>query len=67
MKRLLFAVGVLLTLSSCATQTKLISETPQTTRKAIVYEDKVVVVTETTITREKFDEVMAKRKKEGAN
>ena len=68
MKRLLFTVGVLLTLMSCgATQTQMISETPLTTRKAIVYEDKVVVVTETTITREKFDEVMSKWKKEGAN
>lgn len=67
MKKLLFTVGVLLTLASCAPQAQLISETPRTTRKAIVYEDKVVVVTETTITREKFDEVMSKRKKEGAN
>ena len=67
MRKLLFTIGVLLTLTSCAPQAQLISETPRTTRKAIVYEDKVIVVTETTITREKFDEVMAKRKKEGAN
>ena len=60
MKKLL-AIIVLATLTSCGASTQLISETPQTTRKAIVYDDKVVVVTETTITKEHYNRLITKR------
>lgn len=60
MKKLL-AIVVLATLTSCGASTQLISETPQTTRKAIVYDDKVVVVTETTITKEHYNRLITKR------
>lgn len=62
MKKLL-AIIVLATLTSCGASTQLISSTPQTTRKAIVYDDKVVVVTETTITKEHYNKLIAKHNK----
>lgn len=62
MKKLL-AIVVLATLTSCGASTQLISETPQTKRKAIVYDDKVVVVTETTITKEHYNRLITKRNK----
>jgi len=62
MKKLL-SIVVLMVLTSCGATTQLaISETPQTTREAIVYEDRVVVVTKTTVTRERFDEIYSKWK-----
>ena len=61
MKKLILIVGVLLALSSCAPTQQLISETPQTKREAFVYDDVVVVVTKTTITREHYDRLIASR------
>ena len=62
MKKILIIV-VLATLTSCGASTQLISETPQTTRKAIIYNDKVVVVTETTITKEHYNRLITKHNK----
>jgi hypothetical protein len=39
----------------------MISETPTSTRQAIVYEDKVVIVTKTTITKEHYERLVAAR------
>jgi len=54
-------LGVL-AFTACAPSAKLVYEKGNTTREAIVYEDRVVVVTKTTVTKEQFDEVMARRK-----
>lgn len=61
--------GVLLAMTSCGPTQQLISETPQTKREAFVYDNKVVIVTETTITREHFDRLIARRdtSKKGPN
>ena len=48
--------------TSCST-TQLISETPVTVRKAVIYDDKVVVVTETTITKEHYNRLVSDEKK----
>ena len=48
--------------ASCST-TKVISDTPITKRKAVIYDDKVVVVTETTITREHYNRLVSEDKK----
>lgn len=61
MKKLILLTGVLLALSSCAPSQQLISKTPQTTREAIVYDNKVVIVTKTTITKDRYNELMASR------
>ena len=61
MKKLMILLGVL-AFTACAPSAQLVYEKGNTTREAIVYEDRVVVVTKTTVTKEKFDEIMAKRK-----
>lgn len=61
MKRIFMTLGVLLAFTACAPTAQIVYEKGNTTREAIVYEDRVVVVTKTTVTREKFDEVMQKR------
>lgn len=69
MKKLMLVAGVLLALSSCAPTQQLISETPQTKREAFVYDNKVVIVTETTITKDHYERLMASREesKKGPN
>ena len=62
MKNILFiASTILFTISSCAPQQELISETPKTTRIAEIYNNKVVIVTKTTITKEHYEELVAAR------
>lgn len=61
MRKKMIIMGVFLALASCAPTQQLISETPQTKREAFVYDNKVVIVTETTITREHFDRLVANR------
>ena len=60
----MLVAGVLLALSSCAPTQQLISETPQTKREAFVYDDKVVIVTKTTINRDHYDSLIEKRKQQ---
>ena len=62
MKKLILLTGVLLALTSCGPTQQLISETPQTKREAFVYDDKVVIVTKTTIDRDHYDSLIEKRK-----
>lgn len=52
---------MLLTFMSCGPTQELISKTPQTKREAIVYEDKVVIVTRTTITKDHYEKLIASR------
>ena len=61
MRKLMILLGVL-AFTACAPSAQLVYEKGNTTREAIVYEDRVVVVTKTTVTKEQFEEVMAKRK-----
>lgn len=60
--RALLLVLMLGLFASC-TSTKIISETPVTKRKAVIYDNKVVVVTETTITREHYNRLVSEDKK----
>lgn len=62
MKKFLLSLGVLFALASCAPTAQLVYEKNNTTREAIVYEDHVVVITKTTVTKEQFEEAMKKRK-----
>lgn len=57
----LVIMGMLLTFMSCGPTQELISKTPQTKREAIVYEDKVVIVTRTTITKDHYEKLIASR------
>ena len=66
MRKLMILLGVL-AFTACAPSAQLVYEKGNTTREAIVYEDRVVVVTKTTVTKEKFDEIMAKRKEVANN
>jgi 4-hydroxy-3-methylbut-2-enyl diphosphate reductase IspH len=54
---------MLLTFASCGPTQELISETPKTTREAIIYEDKVVIVTRTTISKDHYERLVASREK----
>ncbi len=68
MEKLLIIAGLVIAFTSCAPQKQLISKTPKTTRVAEVYEDRVVIVTKTTISKEHFEELVATRKtKKDAN
>ena len=63
MKNVLFIVSmILLATSSCTPQKQLISETPKTTRIAEIHDNKVVIITKTTITKEHYEELVASRK-----
>lgn len=66
MKKLMILLGVL-AFTACAPSAQLVYEKGNTTREAIVYEDRVVVVTKTTVTKEQFEEAMARRKSVAAN
>lgn len=61
MRKLMILLGVL-AFTACAPSAQLVYEKGNTTREAIVYEDRVVVVTKTTVTKEQFKEAMARRK-----
>jgi hypothetical protein len=61
MRKLLTIVGLITVFTSCTPQEQLISPNPLSTRKAMVYENKVVIVTKTTISREHFEELIAIR------
>lgn len=53
---------VLLTIASCSPKRELVSNTPKTTREAFVYDDKVVIVTETVITKDEYNRLINSRK-----
>jgi len=57
MKNLVIMV-MLLTFASCGPTQELI-----TTREAVIYEDKVVIVTKTTISKDHYQELIASRNK----
>jgi protein involved in sex pheromone biosynthesis len=63
MKKLLLVVSSLLLLASCGPSQELISKTPKTTREAVIYEDKVVIVTKTTISKDHYEQLVASREK----
>ena len=68
MKKLLMIAGLVIAFTSCAPQKQLISKNPKTTRVAEVYNDKVVIVTKTTISKEHYEELITSRKtKKDAN
>ena len=54
---------MLLTFASCGPTQELISDTPKTTREAVIYEDKVVIVTKTTISKDHYEKLVASREK----
>ena len=60
MKKLMILLGVL-AFTACAPSAQLVYENGNTTRQAIIYEDRVVVITKTTVSKEQFEEVMDKR------
>ena len=53
---------IMLGMTSCSTSnfaTHTISETPSTTRQALVYDDHVVIVTRTKITLDQYNKIVA--------
>tara|TARA_X000001382_G_scaffold62397_1_gene43044 strand:+ start:4505 stop:4717 length:213 start_codon:yes stop_codon:yes gene_type:complete len=66
MKKLMISLGVL-AFTACAPTAQLVYEKGNTTREALIYEDRVVVVTKTTVTKEQFEEAMEKRKSVATN
>ena len=58
MKRLMILVIGIVLLGSCSVTHK-ISETPTREREAIIYENKVVVITKTTLTIEEYNRLIA--------
>ena len=60
MKKLMILLGVL-AFTACAPSAQLVYEKGNTTREAIIYDDRVVVITKTTVSKEQFKEVMDKR------
>ena len=52
MKKLMISLGVL-AFTACAPTAQLVYEKGNTTREALIYEDRVVVVTKTTVTKGK--------------
>lgn len=63
MKKMIILAGLMLTITSCVSKRQIVHTTPHTVREAVVYEDHVVVITKTKVSREHFDQVMAKRNK----
>ena len=62
----MISLGVL-AFTACAPTAQLVYEKGNTTREALIYEDRVVVVTKTTVTKEQFEEAMEKRKSVATN
>ena len=59
MKKLLL-IGVAAVMTACSSSNFVahqISETPQTTRQALIYEDHVVIVTRTKMSLERYNEI----------
>ena len=60
MRKLMILLGVL-AFTACAPTAQIVHQNGKTTREAIVYDDHVVIVSKTVITKEQFKEVMDKR------
>lgn len=61
MKKLLL-IGVALVMTACSSTNFVahkISETPKTTRQALIFEDHVVIVTRTKMTIEEYNRIVA--------
>ena len=61
MKKIMLIMGVL-AFTACAPTAQIVHQSGKTTREAIVYDDHVVIVSKTIITKEQFKEVMDKKK-----
>jgi len=62
MKKFLFTIGVATVLTACSTNNFVahkISETPKTTRQALIFEDHVVIVTRTKMTLDEYNRIVA--------
>jgi len=62
MKKLLFTIGVAMVLASCSTAnfaTHNVSETPTTTRQALIFDDHVVIVTKTKMSIDQYNRIVA--------
>jgi ABC-type Fe3+-hydroxamate transport system substrate-binding protein len=61
MKKLLL-IGVALVMTACSSTNFVahkISETPKTTRQALIFEDHVVIVTKTRLTLDEYNRIVA--------
>ena len=62
MKKLLFTIGVATVLTGCSTAnyaTHKVSETPTTTRQALIFDDHVEIVTRTKMSIEQYNRMVA--------
>jgi hypothetical protein len=62
MKKLLFTIGVATVLTACSTvnyATHNVSETPTTTRQALIFDDHVEIVTRTKMSIEQYNRIVA--------
>lgn len=62
MKKLLLTIGVALVMSACSSSNFVVhkvSETPKTTRQALIFEDHVIIVTRTTLSLEEYNKIVA--------
>jgi hypothetical protein len=62
MKKLLFTIGVATVLTACSTAnyaTHKVSETPTTTRQALIFDDHVEIVTRTKMSVEQYNRIVA--------
>ena len=62
MKKLLFTIGVATVLTACSTTnytTHKVSETPTTTRQALIFDDHVEIVTRTKMSIEQYNRIVA--------
>jgi hypothetical protein len=62
MKKLLFTIGVATVLTACSTAnyaTHKVSETPTTTRQALIFDDHVEIVTRTKMSIEQYNRMVA--------
>jgi hypothetical protein len=62
MKKLLLSIGVATVLTACSTAnyaTHKVSETPTTTRQALIFDDHVEIVTRTKMSVEQYNRIVA--------
>ena len=62
MKKLLLSIGVATVLTACSTAnyaTHKVSETPTTTRQALIFDDHVEIVTRTKMSIEQYNRIVA--------
>ena len=62
MKKILFTIGVATVLTACSTAnyaTHNVSETPTTTRQALIFDDHVEIVTRTKMSIEQYNRIVA--------